>query len=107
MDAELIRIVGQIAGIGGLAIGALLLIFRDVIRKEIFPSLTREHAYRIIRLLIVLTFLMALAGTSAWVWVQTAWLCPWSHRKSLPQRSVSFGVSITKASSFQRTTRRL
>lgn len=70
-DAELIRVVGQIAGIGGLAIGALLLVFRDVIRKEIFPSLTREHAYQILRLLIVLTFLIALAGIAAWVWVQT------------------------------------
>jgi len=71
MDAELIRVMGQIAGIGGLAIGALLLVFRDVIRKEIFPSLTRQHAYQIIRLLIVLTFLVALAGIGAWVWVQT------------------------------------
>jgi hypothetical protein len=70
MDTELIRLAGSIAGIGGLAIGALLLIFRDVIRKEIFPSLTREHAYRIVRLLIVLTFLIALAGIAAWVWVQ-------------------------------------
>ena len=71
MQTDLIRVMGQIAGIGGLAIGVLLLVFRDVIRKEIFPSLTREHAYRIIRLIIILTFLMALAGIAAWVWVQT------------------------------------
>jgi len=70
MDTELIRVVGQIAGIGGLAIGALLLVFRDVIRKGIFPNLTREHDYKIIRLIIVLTFIIALAGIAAWVWVQ-------------------------------------
>jgi hypothetical protein len=71
MNAEIIRIAGQIAGIGGLAIGALLLVFRDVIRKEIFPNLTREHGYKIIRLIIVLTFFIALAGIAAWGWVQT------------------------------------
>ena len=71
MDAELIRLMGQVAGIGGLAIGALLLIFRDVIRKEIFPNLTRQQAFHVIQLLIVLTFLVALAGIAAWVWVQT------------------------------------
>lgn len=71
MDAELIRIVGQIAGIAGLAIGVLLLVFRDVIRKEIFPRLTRERAYQIIRLLIILTFLVALTGIGAWVWIQS------------------------------------
>ena len=71
MDAELIRFAGQIAGIGGLAIGALLIVFRDIIRKEIFPNLTREHAFQIVRLLIVLTFIIALAGIAAWVWVQT------------------------------------
>lgn len=70
MDADLIRVVGQIAGIGGLAIGTLLLVFRDVIGKEIFPRLTHTHAFQIVRLIITLTFLTALAGIGAWVWVQ-------------------------------------
>jgi len=33
MDIEILRSFGQIAGIGGLGFGVLLLIFREVIKK--------------------------------------------------------------------------
>lgn len=69
MDAELLKSVGQVSGIGGIALGVLLLVFRDVIRKNIFPKLTKEQAYKLLRFIILLTFLVALAGIGAWVWV--------------------------------------
>ena len=69
MDAEILKIVGQVAGIGGIALGVLLLVFRDVIRKKIFPRLTNEHAYKLLRLVLVLVALVALAGIGAWIWV--------------------------------------
>lgn len=68
MDTALFETLGRIAGIGGIALGVLLLLFRDVIRRNIFPNLTRDQAYKIIRLVLVLTFLIALAGIGAWVW---------------------------------------
>lgn len=68
--ASLLNVVGQIAGIGGLALGILLLIFREVIRKNIFPNLAQVQAYRIIRLIVSLTFVIALSGLAAWVYVQ-------------------------------------
>lgn len=72
MDASgVLGVVGQVAGIGGVAFGVLLIIFRDVIRKNIFPDLAQIQAYRIIRLVIVLTFLIATAGIGAWAYVQT------------------------------------
>jgi len=71
MDAEILKIVGQVAGIGGIALGVLLLIFRDVIRKKIFPMLTKEQAYKLLRLILVLVWIVALAGIGAWVWVST------------------------------------
>ena len=71
MDAEILKIVGQVAGIGGIALGVLLLVFRDVIRKKIFPTLTKEQAYKLLRLVLVLVWLVALAGIGAWVWVST------------------------------------
>jgi hypothetical protein len=67
MDSKLFETLGQIAGIGGLAIGTFLLLFREVIRKSIFPRLTNQQAYRIIRLFMILTFAIALAGISAWI----------------------------------------
>lgn len=68
MESNIIKIVGQIAGIGGLALGVLLIIFRDVLRQKIFPALSKEHAFRIIRLIIVFTFLIAVIGIAAWVY---------------------------------------
>jgi len=40
MEIDLLKTVGQIAGIGGLSIGLVFLIFREIIRKTIFRSLT-------------------------------------------------------------------
>lgn len=70
-DFSQLETFGQIAGIGGLALGVLLLVFREVIRKNVFPSLTREQAYNILKLIIVLTFIVALVGIAAWVWSQS------------------------------------
>ncbi len=73
MDAtSVLKIVGQVAGIGGVALGVLLMIFRDVIQKNIFPNLAQIQAYRIIRLIVVLTFLIAASGIGAWVYLQKA-----------------------------------
>lgn len=67
MDSSILKTVGEIAGIGGLSLGVVLLVFRDVIRKKIFPTLTKEHAYRLLRLIVILTFAVGLAGLAAWV----------------------------------------
>ena len=64
---DTLKIVGQVAGIGGLALGVLMLIFRDVIRKNIFPTLSKEHAYRVLRLIVFLVWSVALVGIGAWV----------------------------------------
>ncbi|MFC3080609.1 hypothetical protein ACFODL_21120 [Phenylobacterium terrae] len=65
--AELLTSVGQVAGIGGVALGFALLIFRQVLRLNIFPQVTKVQAYRIIRLLLILTAIIALSGIAAWV----------------------------------------
>jgi hypothetical protein len=70
MDSSLLKTVGQIAGIGGLALGVFLVIFREVIRKNIFPHLAQIHGYRIIRMIVVATFLIASMGIAAWTYVQ-------------------------------------
>lgn len=67
MTIEIIRTVGQVAGIGGLAIGVLLIIFREVIRKNVFPNLTKKQAHDLLRLVVVLVFVVAIVGILAWV----------------------------------------
>ena len=71
METGLLQTVGQIAGIGGLAIGVLLLVFRQIIAKNIFPTLKKDHAYSLLRLISLLVFAVALAGIGAWAWVET------------------------------------
>jgi hypothetical protein len=68
MDTELIKTVGQVAGIGGIALGVFLLLFRDLIRKQIFPTLAKREGYRLLRLVAILIWSVALAGIGAWVW---------------------------------------
>jgi hypothetical protein len=68
MDPNLFKVLGQIAGIGGISLGVLLLVFRQVIAKNVFSPLTREHSYKLLRLLIVLTFAIACIGIAAWIW---------------------------------------
>ena len=66
----LFKTVGQIAGIGGIALVALLLLYRDIISQRIFPQLTKEQSYRLIRLIAILVFLIALSGLGGWVWIE-------------------------------------
>ncbi len=68
MELEILKTVGQVAGIGGIALGVLLLVFRDVVRQQIFPQLTKEQAYRLLTTIIVLVWSVAVLGVGAWVW---------------------------------------
>ena len=70
VDASMIKAFGQIAGIGGLSLLVFAWLFKEVIRKAIFPQLTREHAYQIIRLFMLLVFLLSFSGVGAWVYVE-------------------------------------
>ena len=62
MDAALLKTLAQIAGIGGLRLGVVLLLFRDVIRKNIFPRLGVQEAYKLLRLIVILVFIIGVAG---------------------------------------------
>jgi hypothetical protein len=70
MDVELVKTVGQIAGIGGISLGVFLLLFREIISKSIFPTLKKDHAYRLLFLIAVLVWSVAVIGIGAWVWVE-------------------------------------
>ena len=59
----LIETVGKVAGIGGLGLGVCLLVFRDVVAKKIFPRLSQEQAFHLLRMIITFTFILGLAGT--------------------------------------------
>lgn len=67
MDSNFFKIAGVVAGIGGIAIATVVLIFREVIRKEIFPQLTKHQAYNLLNRIIVLTFVIGVLGIGAYI----------------------------------------
>jgi hypothetical protein len=64
--SAILQVVGQIAGLGGLALGVFLLLFRDLIRKAVLPGLSREQAYRFLRMVALLVWTVAIAGLLCW-----------------------------------------
>jgi hypothetical protein len=69
METQLLESVGKIAGIGGIALGVFVLLFEEVIRKNIFPMLSDDHASGLIRQFMYLTFVVAVCGIVAWTFV--------------------------------------
>jgi len=65
---SIIREVLQYAGLAGLALIVFYYLFREIIRKQIFPRLDPDRAYRILRLSLVLIFLIAVVGVAAWLY---------------------------------------
>ncbi|MFS4456676.1 hypothetical protein [Maribacter sp. 2304DJ31-5] len=70
MNPELFNVLGKIAGIAGLSIGLILVIFREIIRRKIFPNLTKEQGYKILRLIIIFVFIIAMSGIVAWTYTE-------------------------------------
>jgi hypothetical protein len=102
VEADILKAVAQVAGIGGIAIGTLLIVFRDIIGKKIFPTLDRQRGYQLLRLISVLTWSVALVGIAAWVWVESRPVSsnieippPSSNRDITANRGVASGGDIT------------
>ncbi|GFZ80606.1 hypothetical protein GCM10011497_06320 [Elstera cyanobacteriorum] len=72
MEGKILQVVGQVAGIGGLALAVMLFLFKDIIRKNIFPKLPPGAAERILTLLIRGVLLVTLVGMGLWVLVVLA-----------------------------------
>jgi hypothetical protein len=85
VEADVLKTVGQIAGIGGLALGVLLIVFRDIVRKKIFPMLPPAEAYRLLRLITVAVWSVAIVGIIAWVYIAHA---------STPNVSADCGIAV-------------
>ena len=67
MEVSLLEVVGKAAGIGGIGLGVFLLLFRNLIRKLVFPQLTSAQAFHIIKMMMWFIFSIAFAGISAWL----------------------------------------
>src|SRR6185437_14537122 len=71
-NAAFFNTLGKTAGIGGIAIGAIIVIFGEFLRRSIFPSLNTDQAYNILKLLLLLTFGIGVIGVTVWAHTQGA-----------------------------------
>ena len=69
MELETLKSLGQIAGVAGIVVGTLLILYRQIIAKKIFPNLTKKQAFKILLVIIIATWSIAIAGIGAWVYV--------------------------------------
>jgi hypothetical protein len=65
--SELFETAGKVAGLAGLCVVLVLLVFREVIQKALLSKLSPKDAYRFFRLLILSTSVVAVIGMILWV----------------------------------------
>ena len=64
---HLLEGLGKIAGIAGIGLGLVFLIFRDTIRGPLARNLGTDQAYGLLRLVTILSFLAGMAGVAGYV----------------------------------------
>jgi hypothetical protein len=101
VDASILETLGQVAGVGGVSLGVIALVFRDVIRKNIFPNLTKVQAYKVIQQIVWLTFLIAAIGLASWVYIETRPVKPVVVEEDKP-KIAQFALNMSK-SAFRET----
>jgi hypothetical protein len=74
MESRLLSNLGKVAGIGGIALGLFLLIFRDILAKNILPQagLEADHGFALIMAMMILTFGISGVGILAWIIARAA-----------------------------------
>lgn len=64
---QLLQSLGQIAGIAGIGLGVIFLIFRDAIGGPLAKNLGEQNAYGLLRLVTILSFAAGMAGVAGYV----------------------------------------
>jgi hypothetical protein len=94
MDIEVLKILGQVAGLAGVSLGVFLLIFRDIIGKKVFPTLTKSQAFRLFVLLSILTWSIAVFGIGAWLFAESRPTAPFGKTGISDKLTIKGDVSI-------------
>lgn len=66
-ENSVLKTVGAVAGIGGIAIAVLMLIYRELIRSNLLSIIQPDHAAAIIAAIVILTFFVEIFGVYCWL----------------------------------------
>lgn len=68
MDISILEPLAKVAGLGGLSIGTLVLIFRAIIKLDVFQRLNQIQTYKTLDQIIKMTFFTAILGLILWAY---------------------------------------
>jgi hypothetical protein len=72
VSVSILTSLGQIAGLGGIALGTVMLLYRDVLRRRLLTRLSANHSFQILMLIIVLAWGIGVVGIAGWLAAPTS-----------------------------------
>jgi len=72
VTVQIFKVVGGIAGIGGIALGIVYFLLQDTIKillHKILRELTQRHSFLVVMTLLILVFLVGIMGLCIWAFV--------------------------------------
>lgn len=79
MEFKALGGLGKVAGIGGIALGILLLLLKDMLASSVLANLPPESAAHLLLIIVVGLFLIGGLGILAWVLANRAPTVPKVH----------------------------
>lgn len=70
MDAQLLKTVGSIAGVAGIALGIILLIYTEIVRRPSISKLSQKRSFELLRLIVIASWSIGVLGLGVWYWAQ-------------------------------------
>ncbi|SFB39875.1 hypothetical protein SAMN03159496_03450 [Rhizobium sp. NFR07] len=69
METRVLVTLGKVAGLAGIAMGVVILVFRGVLEKDFLPDrgLSPGQAFAIVLSMMIMTFGIAAIGIVAWL----------------------------------------
>lgn len=67
MDLKALTSLGKVAGIGGIALGLVGILLKDVLANRVFQGLPPQQAYQLLFIIIIGLFVLGALGILAWI----------------------------------------
>jgi hypothetical protein len=67
MNVEMLKVAGAVAGAIGILTALITIVFREIIRKNVFPQLTKKQAYKILLSIIIFSSIIFAVGIYGWL----------------------------------------
>jgi hypothetical protein len=67
MNLKFLAELGKFAGVGGIALGVVAVVLKDVLANSVFQALPPERAYQLLLIIIIGLFVLGLLGILAWM----------------------------------------